>query len=192
MPDNRSLILPTDIADLPALTEKPSVEITREAERAKLVALEADLSEMYENLRMAGMAAGILRGRDLLWFKGYGFADVAEKTPVTRDTPFHLASLTKTFASTLLMQLVEQGELDLDTPAATFGIDPVHWGVIFVLGTTIGFVTPPYGLNLFVVSGVMEVPYAQVMANIFKLLIPLMVAWILVALMPWTTMLLHS
>ena len=34
---------------------------------------------------------------------------------MTRDTPFHLASLTKTFASTLLMQLVEQGKLDLDT-----------------------------------------------------------------------------
>jgi len=76
--------------------------------------------------------------------------------------------------------------------AAGFGIDPIHWGVIFVLGTTIGFVTPPYGLNLFVVSGVMGVPYAQVISNIFKLLSPLMVAWILVALMPRTTLLLQN
>ncbi|MFV2032096.1 MAG: TRAP transporter large permease [Gammaproteobacteria bacterium] len=76
--------------------------------------------------------------------------------------------------------------------AAGFGISPIHWGVVFVLGTTIGFVTPPYGLNLFVVSGVMDVPYAQVISNIFKLLIPLMVAWILVALMPWTTLLLQN
>ena len=132
MADDRSSILPADIADAPALAERPSVEAPREAERAKLVALEADLSEMYEYLRMAGMAAGILRGRALLWFKGYGFADLAEKTPVTRDTPFHLASLTKTFASTLLMQLVEQGKLDLDTPAATFGIDLKSHGTITV------------------------------------------------------------
>ena len=76
--------------------------------------------------------------------------------------------------------------------AAGFGISPVHWGVIFVLGTTIGFVTPPYGLNLFVVSGVMGVPYAEVVRNIFKLLIPLLTAWILVALMPWTTLLLQN
>ena len=76
--------------------------------------------------------------------------------------------------------------------AAGFGIDPVHWGVIFVLGTTIGFVTPPYGLNLFVVSGVMGVPYAQVIANILKLLLPLMLVWALVAIMPWTTLLLHG
>jgi CubicO group peptidase (beta-lactamase class C family) len=132
MIDDRSSILPADIANTPALAAMPSVEAAQEAERAKLVALEADLSEMYEYLRLAGMAAGILRGRELLWFKGYGFADLAEKTPVTRDTPFHLASLTKTFASTLLMQLVEQGKLDLDTPAATFGIDLKSRGTITV------------------------------------------------------------
>jgi CubicO group peptidase (beta-lactamase class C family) len=40
--------------------------------------------------------------------------------------------LTKTFASTLLMQLVEQGKLDLDTPAATFGIDLKSRGTITV------------------------------------------------------------
>jgi CubicO group peptidase (beta-lactamase class C family) len=110
----------------------PSAEAALDAERAKLVSLEADLSEMFDDLRMAGMAAGILRGREFLWFKGYGFADLAEKTPVTRDTPFHLASLTKTFASTLLMQLVEQGKLDLDTPAETFGIDLKSRGTITV------------------------------------------------------------
>jgi len=132
MPDNSSSILPTDFADAPALGDTPLVEIDQEAEQAKLVALEADLFEMYENLRMAGMAVGILRGREFLWFKGYGFADLTEKTPATTDTPFHLASLPKTFASTLLMQLVEQGKLDLDTPAATFGIDLKSRGTITV------------------------------------------------------------
>jgi CubicO group peptidase (beta-lactamase class C family) len=114
------------------LADLPSVEAAREAEQGKLAALESGLSDIYQQLHMAGMAAGILRGRELLWFKGYGFADLAEKTPVTPDTPFHLASLTKTFASTLLMQLVEQGKLDLETPAATFGIDLKSRGTITV------------------------------------------------------------
>ncbi len=87
---------------------------------------------MFENLGMAGMATGILHGRELLWFRSYGLADLKEKTPVTRDTPFHLASLTKTFASTLLLQLVEQNKLDLDTPASTFGIDLESRGTITV------------------------------------------------------------
>ena len=81
---------------------------------------EAEVARLHAELRLPGLAVGMIRGRELWWFNGYGFADLAEKTPVTRDTPFHLASLTKTFASTLLMQLVEQGKLDLDTPAATF------------------------------------------------------------------------
>jgi len=72
-----------------------------------------------------------------------------------------------------------------------FNIDPIHWGVVFVIGTTIGFVTPPYGLNLFVVSGVMNVPYPSVMRNILKLLIPLFLLWGFITFSPWTaTMLL--
>ncbi|MDJ0950649.1 MAG: serine hydrolase domain-containing protein [Alphaproteobacteria bacterium] len=120
MTDDRSSILLADKA------------AAQEAEQAKLAALEAGLFQMYEDLRIAGMAAGILRGRELLWFRGFGYADLAEKTPVTRDTPFHLASLTKTFASTLIMQLFEQGKLDLDTPAADFGIELKSRGTITV------------------------------------------------------------
>lgn len=101
-------------------------------QRAELAGLEADLSQLHLSLRLAGMAAGILRGPELIWFKGFGFADLAEKTKVTRDTPFHLASLTKTVASTLLMQLVERGELDLDAPAEAFGIVLKGHGTITV------------------------------------------------------------
>lgn len=116
------------------MTDNPSSNLPadKEAEQARLAALDARLSQMHERLHLAGMAAGILRGRELWWFKGYGHADLAEKTPVTRDTPFHLASLTKTFASTLLLQLVEQGKLDLDRPAADFGIELESRGTISV------------------------------------------------------------
>ncbi len=102
------------------------------ADKAKLAAVEARLSNVFESLRMAGMATAILRGRKYLWFEGFGYADLAKRTPVTPDTPFHLASLTKTFASTLLLQLVEQGKLNLDTPAADFGIHLESRGTITV------------------------------------------------------------
>jgi C4-dicarboxylate transporter DctM subunit len=71
--------------------------------------------------------------------------------------------------------------------AAGFGIDPVHWGVVFVVGTAIGFITPPYGLNLFVVSAVCKVPFGQVMRSIWIMLIPLMLAWLLITVSPWMT-----
>ncbi|MBT6203561.1 MAG: serine hydrolase [Alphaproteobacteria bacterium] len=78
------------------------------------------------------MAAGILHDRELIWFKGYSVADLAAQTPVTQNTPFHLASLTKTFTSTLILQRVEQERLDLDTPASEFGIKLDGPGIITV------------------------------------------------------------
>ena len=75
--------------------------------------------------------------------------------------------------------------------AAGFGIDPIHWGVVFVVGTAIGFVTPPYGLNLFVVSAVCKVPFGQVMRAIGIMLVPLILAWLFITVSPWTTMLLQ-
>ena len=37
--------------------------------------------------------------------------------------------------------------------AASVGVDPIHFSVIFLVGASIGFITPPYGLNLYVASG---------------------------------------
>ena len=74
--------------------------------------------------------------------------------------------------------------------AESIGIDPVHWGVVFVVGTTIGFITPPYGLNLFVVSGVLRINYDLIIRQIFKLLIPLMIVWTIVTAVPWLSLVL--
>lgn len=74
--------------------------------------------------------------------------------------------------------------------AAKLGLHPVHWGMIFVVGTSIGFVTPPYGLNLFVVSAVMGVPYARVVREIMPFLLPLVAGWIAIAAIPWLTLVL--
>jgi TRAP-type C4-dicarboxylate transport system permease large subunit len=53
-----------------------------------------------------------------------------------------------------------------------------------VFGTSIGFVTPPYGLNLFIVSSVMETPYDAVARSIWLLLLPLFLAWAVIAMLP--------
>ena len=47
--------------------------------------------------------------------------------------------------------------------AASVGVDPIHFSVIFLVGASIGFITPPYGLNLYVASGVTGVPYFRLL-----------------------------
>ena len=68
--------------------------------------------------------------------------------------------------------------------AASVGVDPIHFSVIFLVGASIGFITPPYGLNLYVASGVTGVPYFRLLPYSSLYLISLIAVWVLVALTP--------
>jgi TRAP-type C4-dicarboxylate transport system permease large subunit len=68
--------------------------------------------------------------------------------------------------------------------AATVGVDPIHFSVIFLVGASIGYITPPYGLNLYVASGVTGVPYFRLLRYSTMYLVALISVWILVALTP--------
>ncbi len=68
--------------------------------------------------------------------------------------------------------------------AASVGVDPIHFSVIFLVGASIGFITPPYGLNLYVASGVTGVPYFRLLRYSTIYLGSLLAIWILVALTP--------
>lgn len=46
--------------------------------------------------------------------------------------------------------------------AAALGWSPVEWGIIFMMGASIGFITPPYGLNLYIISGISNINYIEV------------------------------
>jgi hypothetical protein len=68
--------------------------------------------------------------------------------------------------------------------AASVGVDPVHFAVIFLVGASIGFIAPPYGLNLYVASGVTGVPYFRLLRYSTMYLIALITVWIAVAMIP--------
>lgn len=72
---------------------------------------------MFKN-HQPGMAVGIVYDGELLWGKGYGVADVEAQTPVMLDTRFRIASITKTFTATAIMQLRDAGQLSLDDPVS--------------------------------------------------------------------------
>ena len=63
---------------------------------------------------VAGATVVVVKDGQPLLEKGYGFADVAKKTPVTPDTMFRIGSIGKLFTWTAVMQLVEQHRIDLD------------------------------------------------------------------------------
>jgi CubicO group peptidase (beta-lactamase class C family) len=94
--------------------------------------LEQRLDGLRQQLKIPAMSCAIVKDQKVVWAKGFGFADVEKKIPATEHTSYHLASLTKTFASTILMQLVQDGKIKLDDPVARYGILLESEGVIRV------------------------------------------------------------
>ncbi|MBN3563124.1 TRAP transporter large permease [Aliamphritea spongicola] len=68
--------------------------------------------------------------------------------------------------------------------AASIGVDPIHFAVLFLIGDAIGFITPPYGLNLYVASSMTGIPYLQLVRSTLPYLYALMVTWVVVAFFP--------
>ena len=64
-----------------------------------------------------GLALGVVRDGRLAYFRAHGLADISTFTPIAEDTVFPVASITKTFTAIAVMQLWEQGRIDLDAPA---------------------------------------------------------------------------
>lgn len=64
-----------------------------------------------------GMALGVVRGGEPPILHVAGVADIASRAPITEDNLFRIASITKTFTAIAILQLCEQGLVDLDAPA---------------------------------------------------------------------------
>ncbi|MDZ7332251.1 MAG: beta-lactamase family protein [candidate division KSB1 bacterium] len=67
-----------------------------------------------------GIAVGIVYDQDLIWSAGFGFADLEKGLAMTPETVFRIASITKLFTCTAMMQLRDQGKLRLDDPVQKF------------------------------------------------------------------------
>jgi CubicO group peptidase (beta-lactamase class C family) len=119
------------------------VKILRAALALALAALiagpaAADPVDEYIKAQMArrkvpGLALAVVQRGQLMKLQGYGLASVELDVPVTPDTVFELASVTKQFTATAIMKLVEEGKIRLDDPISTYlpGTPPT-WNAITI------------------------------------------------------------
>ena len=64
------------------------------------------------------------------------------------------------------------------------GIDLVHFGVLVVVNSMIGLITPPYGILLFVINAVTDIPLREIISEVWAFLAVLLIALVAMLLMP--------
>lgn len=74
----------------------------------------------YDRLEMPGFVVGIAFEGKIEFLKAYGYADAEQREPLTTDHVFRIASHSKTFAATAIMQLAEEKLLHIDEPVAAY------------------------------------------------------------------------
>jgi CubicO group peptidase (beta-lactamase class C family) len=82
--------------------------------------LDATLNRFVTQDGLPGAAAGVVHGDELAWAAGAGFADAGAQVTSDPGTLYRIASITKTFTGTAVMQLRDAGRLDLDDPAVKY------------------------------------------------------------------------
>jgi CubicO group peptidase (beta-lactamase class C family) len=82
--------------------------------------LQHKLAAFVRENRLPGAAAGVVCGDELAWSAGVGFADAGAGRMTDPAMLYRIASITKTFTGTAIMQLRDAGRLDLDDPAVAW------------------------------------------------------------------------
>jgi CubicO group peptidase (beta-lactamase class C family) len=96
--------------------------------------LDAVLTEIISRWEIPGLGVGIVENGEVAYARGFGVQSLESRVPVTPDTLFCVASVTKCFVATAVLQLVERGQLDLDAPLVAvlpeFRLDDERYGQI--------------------------------------------------------------
>jgi D-alanyl-D-alanine carboxypeptidase len=109
---------------LPAQTVAATANATSVASDPEVLGAErlfsAWIEEQIAYRGLPGVAVGVVSNQDLIWSKGFGFADLKAKVPMTATTKIRMASNSKLFTAIAIMQLREEGKLGLDDPVVKY------------------------------------------------------------------------
>ena len=89
------------------------------ANSASYDAIDTYVEEQMQRLNIPSVSLAIVEGDKIVHLRGFGQARPDGETP-TPQTPFFIASLTKSFTALAVMQLVEAGKIDLDAPVQSY------------------------------------------------------------------------
>lgn len=99
-------------------TNEPSIDDPRL--RARIHVLDAWIRHRVFERRQPGLSIGIIHEGELIWARGYGFADLETGVPATPGTVYRIGSLSKVFTALAILKLRDEGLLRLDDPVSAY------------------------------------------------------------------------
>lgn len=75
---------------------------------------ETEINQMMKELDVVGLSVAVVKKGKVIYNNSFGLKDIATNTLLTNDNIFRIASISKSFSATAIMQLVEAGKLSLD------------------------------------------------------------------------------
>lgn len=82
--------------------------------------LDSLVAAKMEDAGIMGIAAAVIVNRDVVWMKGYGYADYAQTVPFTPNSVMNIGSISKPFTGVAMMRAVQEGRLSLDADISTY------------------------------------------------------------------------
>ena len=121
---------PTALYPLIALSFAPVAPVGGQAQAAPLTGLDQYVESSMKAGKIPGLAIAVVHQGKVVLARGYGVRRVGSPEPVTDETLFAIGSATKTFTTTAIGMLAEQGKLSLDEPVIRYRpdfrlVDPV-------------------------------------------------------------------
>ncbi|MBI1761503.1 MAG: serine hydrolase [Acidobacteria bacterium] len=88
--------------------------------KAMLASLDALINDGLKKFDVPGMSIAVVKGKEIIYAKGFGYRDVEKQLPVTPDTLFAIGSCSKAFTTFVLGTLVDDGKVEWDQPVRTY------------------------------------------------------------------------
>lgn len=116
---NTSLFVPSTLAQKAKLA-KPRTSVKSAAQYAKAIQQFDEFARKQMALdKTVGLTIGFMKD-DFVWVKGYGYADLENKSPARAESAYRLASVSKPMTALAVLQLVDKGKIDLDAEVQTY------------------------------------------------------------------------
>jgi CubicO group peptidase (beta-lactamase class C family) len=87
---------------------------------ARCQAVDALVGAEFAKHAVGSVTVGVVSGKELIWTKSYGNADMEKKLPADKDTIYRIGSITKMFTALMLEQLVDAGKVHLSDPVEKY------------------------------------------------------------------------